>query len=221
MNSKTKKLVLMAMLAALAYIVMVVGRIPISTVSFLKYDPKDVVITVGGFILGPVSAFIVSLVVSLIEMVTVSETGPIGALMNVLSTCAFACTAAAVYKKNRTLKGAVVGLVSGVILMTGIMLLWNYFITPIYMGYPREAVAAMLVPVFLPFNLIKGGINAGLTLLLYKPIVGALRKAKLAPPTSSTAPKAVRPGFVMFAAVVLITFVLLFLVLIGVLAAGS
>ncbi len=216
MNSKTKKLVLMAMLAALAYIVMVVGRIPISTVSFLKYDPKDVVITVGGFILGPVSAFIVSLVVSLIEMVTVSETGPIGALMNVLSTCAFACTAAAVYKKNRTLKGAVVGLVSGVILMTGIMLLWNYFITPIYMGYPREAVAAMLVPVFLPFNLIKGGINAAVTMLIYKPVVTALRRLKLVDEPKTAAKKNSRGGIVLISLFVLVSLVLVILIIKGI-----
>ena len=152
----------MAMLAAIAYLVMVVGRIPISSMSFLKYDPKDVVITIGGFILGPLEAFVISVIVSVIEMFTVSESGIIGAVMNVLSTAAFACTAAVIYKKDRTLKGAVIGLLSGVVCMTGIMLLWNYFITPIYMGYPREAVAALLIPVFLPFNLIKAGLNAEL-----------------------------------------------------------
>lgn len=63
--------------------------------------------------------------------------------------------------------------------MTIIMLLWNYLITPIYMGYPREAVAELLLPAFLPFNLLKGGLNTALTLLIYKPIVQALRKANL------------------------------------------
>ena len=44
-----------------------------------------------------------------------------------------------------------------------------------------EAVAAMLLPVFLPFNLIKGGINAALTMLIYKPVTRALRSAHLLP----------------------------------------
>ena len=74
-----------------------------------------------------------------------------------------------------------IGLISGVIVMTGMMLLWNYLVTPLYMGTPREAVAAMLLPVFLPFNLIKGGINAALTMLIYKPITRALRAAHLLP----------------------------------------
>ena len=47
------------------------------------------------------------------------------------------------------------------------------------MGYPREAIAEMLVPVFLPFNLIKSGLNASFTMLLYKPVVTAMRKAHI------------------------------------------
>ena len=45
------------------------------------------------------------------------------------------------------------------------------------MGYPREAVVKLLIPAFLPFNLLKAGLNAGFTFLLYKPITTALRKA--------------------------------------------
>jgi hypothetical protein len=98
------------------------------------------------------------------------------------------------------------------------MLLWNYIITPFYMGVPRATVAGMLMTVFLPFNLIKGGINAGLTLLLYKPVVGALRKAHLAEPSSSGAQKGTfSAGFTLFALAILVTFILLFLVMIGVL----
>jgi riboflavin transporter FmnP len=66
-------------------------RIPV--VLFLKYEPKDVVITIGGFLLGPMASLIISALVSLIEMFTISDTGPIGCLMNLLSTCSFACTA--------------------------------------------------------------------------------------------------------------------------------
>ena len=182
-NEKVKQLVVMAMLAALAYVLMVLIRIPV--VSFLKYEPKDVIITIGGFIYGPLTAFLISFVVSLIEMITVSDTGPIGAVMNLISTCSFACTAAFVYWKiprlKHKLKGAIIGLVLGVIVMIGVMMLWNYFLTPIYMGYPREAVAAMLPTVFLPFNAIKGGINALITILLYRPVMLALRKSGLAP----------------------------------------
>ncbi len=175
MDSKTKKITTTAMLCAIAYVVVVIGRIPV--VLFLKYDPKDIIITLGGLIWGPMTSLIVSVIVSLIEMVTISENGPIGLIMNIVSSCSFACTASFIYKKKRTLSGAVIGLVAGSLTMVVVMLLWNYLITPIYMGYPREAVAELLIPAFLPFNLLKSGLNAGFTFLLYKPITMALRKA--------------------------------------------
>ena len=145
-------------------------------VLFLKYDPKDIIITLGGLIWGPLISFTVSVIVSLIEMVTISEKGILGCIMNIVSSCSFACTAAVIYKKKRTLKGAVVGLLSGSVAMVLVMMLWNYLIAPIYMGYPREAVAKLLLPAFLPFNLLKSGLNAGFTFLLYKPITTALRR---------------------------------------------
>ncbi len=149
MNNNTKKITTTAMLAAIAYVVVVVGRIPV--VLFLKYDPKDITITLGGLIWGPLTSFIVSVIVSMIEMVTISENGILGCIMNIVSSCSFACTAAAIYKKKRTLKGAVTGLLAGSVAMVLVMMLWNYLIAPIYMGYPREAVAKLLIPAFLPF----------------------------------------------------------------------
>lgn len=208
-----KKMVTLAMLAAMAYLVMVVGRIPM--VLFLKYDPKDVIITIGGFIYGPFAAALISLVVSFIEMFTVSDTGFIGFVMNVLSTCVFACTAAWIYKRKPSLKSAVIGLIVGALLMTGVMILWNYFITPLYMKVTREQVAAMLAPIFLPFNLIKGGLNAAITMLLYKPVVTLLRKARLVPEAGGGS-GSVKIGVMVISAVALATFILFALVLKGV-----
>lgn len=172
-----KQMVMLALLASIAYMMVSLVRIPV--VLFLKYEPKDVIITIGGFLFGPMASFVVSLLVSLIEMVTISETGPIGALMNLLSTCCFACTAALIYKRKRTVSGAILALIVGSVFMTCAMLLWNWLITPLYLGYEREVVAGMLVPVFLPFNLLKAGLNSAFVLFLYKPLVTALRKTGL------------------------------------------
>ena len=171
MNGKTRKLVTMGMLCALAYGAAAAGRVPL--VLFLKYDPKDVVLAVSGFLFGPAAAFSAAAVVSLAEMLTVSETGLWGFVMNLFSSSSFACTAAFVYRKRRG--GAVAGVLCGWICMVSAMMLWNYLIAPLYMGYPRKAVAELLIPVFLPFNLLKGGLNAGITLLIYKPVLSAAR----------------------------------------------
>ena len=211
----TKELTMLALLAALAYVVMFLSKqIPVNVLGFLNFDLKDVIVCITGFLFGPLGALAVSLVVSFVEMITISSTGPWGLLMNVLSTCAFACTAAWFYQRHRTMKGAILGLVVGVLLMTAVMLLWNYLITPIYMKMPRAAVAKLLIPTFLPFNLIKGGINATLTILLYKPVVTALRKAKLVPPSKgSNQGGKKKVGVAIVAAVLLVTFILLALVL--------
>ena len=181
--SNTKKLTLIGMLSAMAYIVML--AVHVKVFNFLTFDPKDAVISVGGFILGPFTAFLISFVVSLIEMFTISETAYIGFFMNLISTSAFACTAAFVYKRVHTYKGAVIGLVLGIICSTAMMLLWNYIVTPFYMGVPREQVAAMLPTVFLPFNLVKGIINMALSLMIYKPLITVLRNTGIVMPSKN------------------------------------
>ena len=206
----------MAMLAAVAYVVMYLSKMLPSVNGFLDFDFKDVVICISGFIYGPLPAAIISIVVALIEAVTISHTGPIGLLMNILATCSFCCTATFIYKKNHTMKGAVVGLSLGVVALVTVMLLWNYLITPVYQKIPREVVAAMLPTVFLPFNLAKGGMNMAATLLLYKPVVTALRKARLvAPSKSGNQGRKLNVGFLLFSLGLLATFVTMALVLWG------
>lgn len=215
MQTRTKKITVLAMLSALAYIVMVVGRIPV--IMFLKYDPKDVIITIVGFLYGPMSAFTMSAVVSFVEMFTVSDTGLIGLVMNIISSCSFACTASFIYKSKRTITRAIIGLIAGWLLTTAIMLLWNYFITPIYMGFTREAVAELLIPAFLPFNLLKGGLNASITMLLYKPIKKALYKSHLMVVSEETAvtTSKVNIGTILVSSFIIITCILLILVFQG------
>ena len=179
-QTRTKKLAMMAMLCALAFMVMAAVQIPLMTVPLgpgltLRYEPKDVIILIGGFMYGPLAAFIMSLAVSLVEMVTVSETGPIGMVMNVLSSASFTCTAALIYKYKRTRFGAFFGLLAGCILTAVVMTFWNYLIVPLYTGVARENIAPFLLTFFFPFNLIKGGINVGITMLIYKPVSKILK----------------------------------------------
>ena len=213
MNIKTRKITMIAMLCAITYVVMAVGRVPV--ILFLKYDPSDVIVTLGGLIWGPMTSCIVSVTVAVIEMITVSDTGILGCIMNIVQTLSFACTAAVIYKKRHDLSGAVLGLSVGCIITVIVMLLWNYLVTPLYMGYPREAVAEMLLPVFLPFNLLKGGLNAALTFLLYKPVIIALRKSGFV--DASAKPGRTRhTGMLLMAVLVIITCVLVILSLNGI-----
>jgi len=213
-NLEVKKLTTMSILSAVAllltylfYILPVPVFVPAAP--FLNYEPKDVVIMIAGFLYGPLAVIPMSLVVSILEM-PFSGTGIIGLAMNVISTCTFACTAAVIYRKWHTITGATIGLACGVIVMTTVMLLWNYLLTPVFMGWPRAAVVPLLLPGFLPFNLLKGGLNAAMTILLYKPIRAALIKSNMLPttPDKENNPARINLGIIIVAIFVISTCVL-------------
>lgn len=175
----------MAMLTAIAIAADIILRIP-NIAGFLTYEPKDVILMIGGFIFGPIAGITMSLVVCLIEMVTISTTGFIGLIMNFLASGVFVGVGSVIYLKKKTLTTAIIGLIASALSMIVVMLLWNYIVTPMYMGIPREAVADMILPVLLPFNAIKAFLNSALVLLLYKGVVTALRKSKLIPTRESS-----------------------------------
>lgn len=176
----TKTMVTLALLTGLAYMVMWISKILPEVSGFLEFDFKDMVIAIGGFLYGPVAALMMVISVSVLQFFTASSTGIIGLIMNILATGSFCCIASLIYWYRPNYKGAVLGLTMGGLIMTALMLLWNYAITPMYMGIPRETVAGMLIPVFLPFNLVKAGLNMGAVLTIYPPVMKALTKAGLA-----------------------------------------
>jgi riboflavin transporter FmnP len=193
--SPTRKMVAMAMLAAVSFVLMLVSHMVPKISGFLQFDLKDIPIIIGGFIYGPLASAGISVAVSLLEMVTISTSGPIGLVMNVLASCSLACAAAFIYKRRPSLKGAVAGLVAGILTMTCVMLLWNWLLVPLYTpAVSRQQVVGMLLPIFLPFNLVKGGINAALTMLVYKPMVTAMRRTGFAPGTRAAKDIQPAPG---------------------------
>ena len=181
--ARTKYVTTMGMLAAMAVLSTILIRIPVMPAApFLTYDPKDIIVVMGGFIFGPVAAMTLAAITALVEM-PFSGTGPWGLVMNFASSAAFAVPAAIIYKYRRTMTGAIVGLTTGIIIVVPIMLLLNFLVVPLFMPFvTREAVATMLIPTFLPFNLIKYTLSAAITLIIYKPIVNALAAASLLPP---------------------------------------
>ena len=128
------------------------------------------------FAFGPVAGLIVTIVVSFIQAFVLGGDAVYGFVMHVFATGMFAVAAGAIYHKNKSKKGAIIGLIAGVIIATAVMCLMNYLVTPYYMGAPREAIVAMLIPVIIPFNLLKAGLNAVITFLVYKRISGFLHK---------------------------------------------
>ena len=182
----TKRITGAAIFAALAFVVTMLTRW-IKIAGFLSLDFKDSIITIASFIYGPLTSFAITVVVAGIEFFF-SDTGWYGLLMNIASSTTFAFVASFIYSRKRNINFALIGLFSAVFATVPVMLLLNRFVTPYYLlqigACPTLAAAVemtkSLIPVAIfPFNVAKTLMNSAIIMLLYKPIVMALRRAKL------------------------------------------
>ena len=171
-TEKIKRITAIAVFAALAYVIHFV-HIP---VGFLNLDFKDVVMAIAGMYFGPAAGLTLSVLVPLLEF-PVSETGPYGLIMNIISSTSFVVVASVTYKFKKKLWGAIVALCAAALTMTAVMMIANLYITPYYMGVDQTQVVALIPTLLLPFNAIKAVLNAALTLCLYKPVTSVLKKS--------------------------------------------
>lgn len=170
----TKRIATTALFCAVAAIATLFIEFPILPgVTFLKYDPSAIVALVAGFAFGPSTGAIVSILPYLVHLAT--QSGVYGAFMAIVATLSLVLPASLVYQRNTTFKGAIAGLLVGAVVCIAVTIAANIVVTPLYMGAPRETVIAMIVPVLLPFNVIKVALNCVITALVYKPLSKALQ----------------------------------------------
>lgn len=170
-SQTTRKLTTLAMLTAISVVLITLVHIPYPLAPFLEYDPADIPIFIGTFLYGPIAGLSITLVVSLIQGLTVSSTsGGIGIIMHFLATGMFALSAGNIYRCQHTRRGAMNALVLGGLAMTVVMVFCNLIFTPIFLKTPIEEVVPMLLPTIIPFNLLKAGVNGIVTYFVYKPI---------------------------------------------------
>jgi riboflavin transporter len=163
----TRQLVTMAVLTAIGVLISFIDFPIIPGVDFLKYDPSSIAMLVGTFTYGPLAGAVIGILIALLHW---STSGIWGVVMNIVAMLAMGIPAGLVYKRNKTRKGAAIALAVGSICMIVISILMNLIVTPIYMGVPRPAVIALILPVLLPFNVIKSLINSVITFLVYKSV---------------------------------------------------
>ncbi len=175
-SKRLKRHTTVAMLCALAFLCTVLIKFP---VMFLTMDVKDSIIVLCTLFFGVPSGIIAAVLVPFLEYITVSGTAEYGLIMNVISSVSLCVPVGLIYRYKKTLKGAILGLCVSVITMTAVMMVANLFITPFYMGVSQAEVVDLIPTMLLPFNLVKGTLNAAIVLLLYKPLSRALKKSKL------------------------------------------
>ena len=177
MRGRTVKLVKMGVMVAISVALVYLIHFPIfPAVAFLEYDPADIPILIGTFAFEPLAGLVLTIVTSVIQGLTVSSgSGLYGILMHVIATGVLVIVSGSIYSRKKTKTMAVVSLLCGMTAMAVVMMGANMVITPLFMGVPAEAVWS-LMPFIVGFNLIKAGINGGVTFILYKRIANFLRR---------------------------------------------
>ena len=169
----TRRIAMYALFVALAMVTSFI-EFPITPVTWLKYDPSGIICLIAGFAYGPSAAVIVSV----LGFVPHVFADPWGTLMAVLVALCLSVPASFIYRANRTRKGAALGILAGAVLAIVAAIVGNLVVTPIYAHMTVEAVAAMIVPILLPFNVAKMAIHAVVTFLIYKPVSNLLSKQR-------------------------------------------
>lgn len=168
----TRRIAVYALFVALSMAVSFIEFPLIPGVPWLKYDPSGIVSLVAGFAYGPAAAVIVSV----LGFVPHLFADPWGTLMAVGVALAMSVPAALVYRRMRTRRGALIGIVVGAVVALAVAIVGNLLITPIYAAMSVQEVAALIVPALLPFNLVKFAIHGVVTFLIYKPISNLLHR---------------------------------------------
>lgn len=193
-SKNLSKMIKISILSAIALILMFFEfALPIFP-DFLKIDLSEVPVLIGAFALGPLSGILIELMKNLLHFVIKSQTAGIGEMANFLVGCSFVLPAAYIYSKNKTRKGAMVGLLLGVVIMVISASLLNYFVLlPLYekvLGFPISAIVewaskvnknikdvnSLIVYSIAPFNLLKGTFASLITILIYKRVSPILHK---------------------------------------------
>ncbi len=175
-----RKLTTMAMFIALSVAFVWLIHFPIfPAASFLEYDPADIPILIGTFAYGPLAGLILTAVAATIQGLTVSAiSGFYGILMHFIATGTYVLVAGLLYQRKKTRGVAAVALISGTLAMALVMAAANLVVTPLFLGTPVDVVQDMLLPIIVPFNLIKAGINGVLTFALYKIVSRFIKREK-------------------------------------------
>jgi len=185
-NTMTK----VSILSVIAFIIMFIEAPIFIFPGFLKIDLSDVPALIAGFSLGPAAGIAVELLKNVLHLLRTS-TGGVGEIANFIIGASLVAPAAFVYQKRKDKHGAIVGLGLGIVIMSLVGALANYFILiPFYQNFmPIDAIIGMSAQAngaivdlktlilygIIPFNLFKGLVVAVFTMLLYKKISPLLK----------------------------------------------
>jgi len=194
-NLSVRSMCIIGMLSALAAVTMMF-KIPVwFAPGFYKIDLSEVIVLIGAFSLGPVAGIIIEALKIIINtLFDGTTTGYIGEFSNFIMGCTFILPASLIYHSKKTRKSALIGLITGTIVLTIVASFMNYYVLlPAYSKFYGAPVIAfikqgaeknhlikdlrgLVLFATAPFNFVKGALSSAVTFLVYKKISTILHK---------------------------------------------
>lgn len=180
-SNEVRYITRVGILSAIAFVVMTFEFPIFPAAPYLKMDLSDVIALFGGVALGPVAAIIIEAIKNLLNFMLHSSTGGIGEVANFIVGTAFILPILIIYKKLYNLKGLIVSLVVGTIIMVIAACFANYFLLlPIYMpSFTPDERFNIILKTFVPFNLLKAVVQSAFAIFLLNGCKGILKYVKI------------------------------------------
>lgn len=172
----TRQLVVVALMCAISILLSFVEFPIIPAASFLKLDIALVPSTVVGFAYGIGPGLLCAIASAIAHAIITGDW--VGAIMNSIVALSFIAPSALVCRRMPTLKGQIIGLSVATVCLVVAISIANLIIDPIFYGLPLDAVAALVVPAIIPFNVIKGVLVSVLTILAYRSVQNMIVQPK-------------------------------------------
>ena len=167
----------MALMTAVAVICTLIHFPLLPTATYMEFELSSIPILISGFVFGPVRGLAIAIASILIRaLITGPPSGPQGLIMNLIATGVLVFVAASIYQKSMTKKSGLLALIAGGLAATAALIPANLIVTPFFLNIRIEDVVGMLLPIIIPFNLIKVAINTAVVFLIYKRLSSFLRK---------------------------------------------
>ena len=184
-----RNIAIMAMMSALAAVLMIFEfPLPFIAPPFYKLDLSEVPILIGAFMMGPVAGVIIEMIKILLNLLMDGTTTAfVGEFANFSIGCALIVPASIIYRRHKTRKTAIIGMIVGSIFMAIIGIFINaYVMLPFFSQtvMPMENIIAMGTAIHpsidnvltfclltvAPFNVLKGVLVSIITIVIYKKI---------------------------------------------------
>jgi len=193
----TRAIAVAGILGAVGFVLMLL-EFPLSFIipSFIKFDFSELPALIAAFAFGPTYGVLVCLIKNLLHLFVTTTMG-VGELSNFVLGAIFVAIAGYIYKYHKDRNGALIGCVSGSVVMAIVSVATNYFVVypafSLILNLPMEAIVGMykallptadnlfkaLIIFNLPFNVVKGLVVTAVCFLIYKKLSPILKHKNL------------------------------------------